>query len=72
MELSRKVLGRAIIPIYVALMPMFVTKAEAGKPVPELSAAGLLLPHIWFLVLAQTLPAEFFPTIRRLCKGQRR
>ena len=72
MELIRKILGRAIIPLYVTLVPMFVAKAESGKPEPELSAAGLILPHIWFLVLAHALPCRVFPTIRRLCKGQRR
>jgi len=48
MDLIRKVLGRAITPIYVALVPMFVAKAESGKPEPELTSAGLLLPHVWF------------------------
>ena len=48
MHLIRKVLGRANIPIYVALVPMFVAKAESGKPEPELTSAGLLLPHVWF------------------------
>ena len=60
MDLIRKVLGRAIIPIYVALVPMFVAKSESGKPEPELTTAGLLLPHVWVWFLYTYYRAEFF------------
>ena len=60
MDPIRKVLGRAIIPIYVALVPMFVAKSESGKPEPELTTAGLLLPHVWVWFLYTYYRAEFF------------
>ena len=69
MDLIRKVLGRAIIPIYVALVPMFVAKAESGKPEPELISAGLLLPHVWFWFLHKYYPVEFFTRFVGCAKG---
>jgi hypothetical protein len=70
MDLIRKVLGRAIIPIYVSLVPMFVAKAESGKPEPELTAAGLILPHIWVWFLYTYYRAEFFTRFLSCTEGQ--
>ena len=38
MQLVRRILGLAIIPLYIALVPLYVTKSatEDGKPQPEM------------------------------------
>jgi hypothetical protein len=60
MALIRKVLGTAVLPIYVALVPFFVAKSETGKPEPELCSCGLLMPHVWFWFLYKHYRTEFF------------
>ena len=60
MDLARKLLGPALLTVYIALIPMFVAKSENGLPEPELCSAGLLLPHIWFWFLHKHYPKAFF------------
>jgi hypothetical protein len=61
-DLVRSVLGLAIIPVYVALIPLFVTKslAEDAKAQPELCPCGFILPHIWLWFLFTHHRAQFF------------
>ena len=47
MELVREILGVAIVPILVVLVPLFVSKGEGGLPQPELCPVGFICPHIW-------------------------
>jgi hypothetical protein len=51
-ELARNVLALGVIPIYVAMIPLFVFKSEHdAKPQPGLCPCGFLLPHIWIWYL---------------------
>ena len=59
MDFARKLIGPALLPVYIALIPMFVAKSENGLPEPELCSAGLLLPHIWFWFLHTLHPNSF-------------
>jgi hypothetical protein len=61
-QLVRRILGMAIIPVYIALMPLFVTKslAEDARPQPELCPVGFLLPHVWMWFMFTYHRAEFF------------
>jgi hypothetical protein len=61
-DLVRKILGVAIMPVYVALIPLFVTKSlsEDAAPQPELCPVGFLLPHMWMYFLFTYHRQEFF------------
>lgn len=61
-ELVRSILGLAIVPVYIALIPLFVTKslAEDAKPQPELCPCGFILPHIWLWFYFAHHRAQFF------------
>ena len=63
MEFPKKLLDATLLPVYAAVVPMFVAKSENGLPEPELCIAGLLLPHMWFWFLhthTHTLPDSLF------------
>ena len=70
MDLARKLLGPALLPVYIALIPMFVAKSENGLPEPELCSAGLLLPHIWFWFLHKHYPKAFFKRLLGCTEAQ--
>ena len=47
-----RLLGSAVIPATLALVPSMVTKStEDGAARPELATVGFILPHIWFSFL---------------------
>ena len=51
-ELVRNILALGVIPIYVAMIPLFIFKSEHDdKPQPELCPCGFILPHRWFWYL---------------------
>jgi hypothetical protein len=59
--LVRRLLGHAIIPMVVILIPLFVAKGtESALPEPSLCAMGFLLPHIWFHWLFKNYRKSFF------------
>lgn len=62
MDFARKLWGPALLPVYSALILMFVAKSENGLLEPELCSAGLLLPHVWFwfFFLYKYYPKAFF------------
>ena len=62
MSFIRKLLGQQIVPLYVALIPLFVAKSlcEDGKPSPELCPVGFVLPHVWLWFLFTHHRNEFF------------
>ena len=60
MKLVQQVLGPALIPMYICLVPFFISRSSSGQGAPEWSTAGFILPHIWFAFLFKYHKAEFY------------
>jgi hypothetical protein len=60
-EFVRNMLAFGVIPIYIAMIPLFVFKSDHDdKPQPESSPCGFILPHMWFWYLYKYYPQVFF------------
>jgi hypothetical protein len=59
MDLVREIVGAAMMPIMVVLIPLFVSKGENGLPQPELCTAGFLCPHLWLWFMYTHHRSEF-------------
>ena len=58
-KIVKDVLGVALMPMYIALVPLKVLKGGIDAIGPQLSSMGFLLPHVWFWYLHHHYPAEF-------------
>ena len=65
MELVREILGVAIVPILVVLVPLFVSKGEGGLPQPELCPSGLHMSTYMVVVYVHTPSPRVPPTLLR-------
>ena len=49
-----------LLPVYICLVPFFISRSSSGQATPEWSTAGFILPHVWVAFLFKHYRKEFY------------